>query len=174
VDRSVAEQLGNLVVVRAGQMRSAPFWRLTYFPRLTQRLLLEDLHIEQPTYESLRSSFLTEIPDGLAGLVHFTLDRLVSEVPGFGVRPLVDLLAAVHFYIDQLPMSISESERLNRNDIEVMVRKPAAWRSYSQKYLPLLPQAASYADLVLSVRADNCIRELIRNNVISDIRGFHN
>lgn len=170
VDWSVAEQLANLIVVRAGQMRSAPFWRLTYFPGLTQKLLLEDVQIEQPTYDSLRSLFLTEIPEGLAGLAHFTLDRLVSKVPGFGVKPLIDLLVAVHFYIDQSPISRPEGERLNRNDIEVMTRKPAAWRSYSQKYLPLIPQAASYEDLALSVRANNCIHELIRNKVISDFR----
>jgi len=147
-------------------MRSEPFWRLTYFPGLAQRLRLNDLKIERSTYESFNSLFLKEIPDGLAALSHFSLDRLASHV---GVKPLVDLLAAVHFYIDQSPMSRPDSERLNRNDIEVMIRKPETWHSYSHKHFPLLPKAARYEDLGLSVRADNCIRELIKSEVISDV-----
>jgi hypothetical protein len=172
MDRSTAEQLGNLVVVRAKQMRSASFWQITHFPRLTQRLPLEEIRLERATYEVLKILFVTEISDGLTGLEHFTLDQLVSEVPGFGVKSLVDLLTAVHFYIDSSPASRPAGERLNRTDIKVMIRKPSAWRSYSQKFLPLLPQVSSCEDLALSVRADNCIRELISNKVISDIWGL--
>src|SRR4051812_40235532 len=57
VDQSVADILGNLVITRASQMRSAPFWRLTYFPELTEGRQLNEVPTEQPTYECLSYAF---------------------------------------------------------------------------------------------------------------------
>ena len=172
VDQSAAERLAYLVVSRAGQMRSAEFWRVTYFPQLTQRLQLEDIRLEQPTYEAMRSLCLREIPDGLAGLSHFSLGQLISEVPGFGVKPLVDLLAAVHFYIDDLPIRDQGTERLTRENVEAIIRTPSAWRTYSHKYFPILPITASQDDLGFSARADNCVRSLVEDGVIPNFSGL--
>src|ERR1035438_2817731 len=94
----------------------------------------------------MRSLCLREIPDGLAGLSHFSLGQLISEVPGFGVKPLVDLLAAVHFYIDDLPIRDQGTERLTRENVEAIIRTPSAWRIYSHKYFPILPITASQDD----------------------------
>jgi hypothetical protein len=172
VDQSAAEHLAYLVVSRASQMRSAEFWRVTYFPQLTQRVQLEDIQLEQPTYEAMRSLFLREIPDGLAGLSHFSLGQLISEVPGFGVKPLVDLLAAVNFYIDDSPISDQGSERLTKENVEVIIRTPSAWRTYSHKYFPILPITASQDDLGFSARADNCVRTLVEDRVIPNFSGL--
>ena len=167
VDRAVAERLGNLVITRAYQMRTAAFWRMTYFPRLTSALRLDDIRIERFTYESLSSLFAREIPEGLAGLAKFTLDRLISEI--FGVKPLIDLLVAVHFHIEQSPMSRQAVARLTRDDIETIIRTPTAWLSHSHKYFPFLPKTVSLEDLQLSVRAHNCIDTLLKEGVISDL-----
>ncbi len=169
VDRSVADLLGNLVITRAGQMRSAPFWRLTYFPRLTQDLQLDDIQIEQRTYECLSSLFKRELPEGLASLAEYTLDGAVSEIPGFGIRPLVDLLAALHFQMTDTPVVGEAVDRLNLPQLQRIIRKPSAWRSYSDKYLPFLPKTASLEELQLSVRAQNCISGLLKDRVISDL-----
>jgi hypothetical protein len=169
VDRSVADLLGNLVISRASQMRSAPFWQLTYFPKLTQDLRLADIEVERPTYESLSRVFGKELPEGLASLAQYTLDRAVSEIPGFGIRRLVDLLTALHFHTTDTPMAGDTDDRLNLAQVQRIIRKPSAWRSYSDKYLPFLPKTASLEDLQLSVRAQNCIYALLKDCVISDL-----
>ena len=167
VDRPVAECLGNFVITRAYQMRTAVFWRMTYFPRLTSALRLDDIRIERVTYQSLSSLFAREIPEGLTDLAKFTLDRLIAEV--FGVKPLIDLLAAVHFHIDHSPMSNEEVARLTRDDIEAIIRKPTTWRLYSHKFFPFLPKTASKNDLPLSVRVDTCICLLIEEGLIHNL-----
>src|ERR1039458_3658614 len=167
VDRTVAERLGNLVITRAYQMRTAAFWRMTYFPRLTSALRLDDIRIERFTYESLSSLFAREIPEGLTVLQKFTLERLIPEI--FGVKPLIDLLVAVHFHMEQSPVSDQHVARLTRGDIEAMIRTPTAWRSHSHKYFPFLPKTASLEELQLSVRAHNCIDGLLKEGAISDL-----
>jgi hypothetical protein len=94
-------------------MRSAPFWRLTFFPKLTQGLQLTDIQIEQPTYECLSSAFKRDLPKGLASLEQYTLSRAVSEIPGLGTRALVDLLTALHFHTTDIPVAEEAGDRLN-------------------------------------------------------------
>jgi hypothetical protein len=150
-------------------MRSAPFWRLTYFPKLTQGVQLADIQIERPTYESLSRVFGKELPEGLASLAQYTLNRAVSELPGFGIRPLVDLLTALHFHTTDTPIAGDAGDRLNLAQLQRIIRKPSAWHSYSDKYLPFLPKTASLEELQLSVRAQNCICALLKDCVISDL-----
>jgi len=169
VDQSVADILGNLVISRAGQMRSAPFWRLTYFPRLTQGLQLEDIQIERPTHECLSDAFKRELPAGLPSLVQCTLDDVLSKIPGVGIRPLVDLLAAVHFHIMDNSVADDAREKLDLSELRCIIRTPGSWRSYSAKYLPTLPKTASLEELRLSVRAENCIQDLLKECVISNL-----
>ncbi len=172
VDRSAAERLGNLVIARAGQMRFARFWRITYFPKLTQGLQLDDIQIEQPTYECLSGVFKRDLPGGLASLAQYTLDHVISEIPGSGIRPLVDLLAAVHFHTVEASIADETGDRLTAADVRYMIRTPTAWRSLSHKYFPRLPKTAGLEDLQLSVRAHNCIDALFKEGVISDLAGL--
>ena len=166
VDKSVADILGNLVITRADQMRSAPFWRLTYFPILMQGLQLADIQIEQPTYECLSSVFKRELPQGLVSLEQYTLDRAVSEIPGFGIRPLVDLLTALHFHTTDTPMVRDAGDRLSLDQLQHIIQNPSAWRSYSDKYLPFLPKTASLDELQLSVRAYRVFKDCMISNLV--------
>lgn len=169
VDRSVADILGNLVITRATQMRPAPFWRLTYFPKLKQGLQLADIQVEGSTYECLCCAFKRELPEGLASLEQYTLDRAVSEIPGFGIRPLVDLLTALHFQTTDIPMAEDAGDRLDLDQLQRIIRNPSTWRSFSNKYLPFLPKTASFEELQLSVRTQNCISGLLQDGAISDL-----
>jgi hypothetical protein len=150
-------------------MRSAPFWRLTYFPKLTHSLQLAAIQIEGPTHECLSSAFKRELPGGLASLEQYTLDRAFSEIPGFGIRPLVDLLTALHFQTTDVPMARDAGDRLDLAQLQGIIRNPKAWRSFSRKYLPFLPKAASPEELQLSVRTQNCISGLLQDDAISDL-----
>jgi DNA-directed RNA polymerase alpha subunit len=165
VDQGVADMLGNLVITRAGQMRSAPFWRLTYFPKLKQELQLDDIQIERTTYECLKR----RLPEGLSSLARYTLNFVTSEIPGFGIRPLVDLLTAVHFHTADNSMPGDAGDRLELIQLQRIIRTPNAWHSYSGKYLPFVPKTASLEELQLSVRAHNCIDGLLKECVISDL-----
>ncbi len=157
------------VITRAGQMRSVPFWRLAHFPKLTQGLQLADIHIEEPTYECLSSVFKGEFLKGLASLEEYSLNRAVSEIPGFGIRPLVDLLTALHSYTTDTAMAGDAKDRLNLVQIQRIIQNPSTWRSYFEKYLPLLPKTASFEELQLSVRTQNCIDGLLKECIISDL-----
>lgn len=165
VDQSVADMLGNLVITRAGQMRSVPFWRLTYFPKLTQGLQLDDIQIERPTYECLK----TRLREGLPSLSRYTLNFVISEIPGFGIRPLIDLLTAVHFHTADNSAADEAGERLDLTQLKRIIRTPNAWHSFSGKYFPLIPKTTSLEELQLSVRTQNCICGLLKESVISDL-----
>ena len=169
VDRSVAEHLGQLVISRAGQMKSAPFWRRTYFPRLDAGLHLEEIHIEDFTYQCLGRMFKDNVADCLPSLTKYTLGYLVSEVPGFGIRPLIDLLAAVHFQIVDTTTAADPSDRLTIVDLQTIVKSPSCWPSYSDKYFPSLTTTANLEELQLSVRAHNTIEALVKDSVILDL-----
>ena len=169
VDQSVADVLGNLVITRASQMSSAPFWRLTHFPKLTQDLQLSDIQIEEQTYECLSSVFKGELLKGLARLEECTLNRVVTETLGFGIRPIVDLLTALHFHTTDVSMLGEAVDRLNLPQIQHIIHNPSSWHSYSKKYLPLLPKTVSLEELQFSVRTQNCIDGLIKDGVISDL-----
>ena len=169
VDQTVADFLGNLVIARAGEMRSAPFWRLTYFPKLARGVQLADVQIERTTFECLSSAVARELPEGLASLEQYTLDRAVSEIPGFCIRPLVDLLSALHFHRTDTPMAKDAGDRLNLAQLQSIIREPNAWRSYSDRFLPFIPKTASLEELQLSARALNCIHGLLNESVISNL-----
>jgi DNA-directed RNA polymerase alpha subunit len=169
VDQSVADILGNLVITRASQMRSAPFWRLTYFPELTEGRQLNEVLIEQPTYECLSDAFKGKFTGGLPSLAQYTLEHLLSNIPGFGIRPLVDILTVVHLDIKDNSVLGDASERLDLNQLRSIIRTPGSWRSYSAKYLPALPKTANLEELRLSVRAQNCVQGLLKECVISNL-----
>lgn len=169
VDQSVADILGNLVITRAGRMRSAPFWRLTYFPKLAHGLQLGDVQIEQSTYECLSDAFKRGLPEGLPSLAQYTLDHALSEIPGFGIRPLVDLLTAVHFHAADDSTAGDAGDRLDLAQLQHIIQTPSAWRSHSGKYLPFLPKTVGLEELQLSARAHSCIYGLLKQCVISDV-----
>jgi hypothetical protein len=165
VDLGVAAHLAGLVISRAQQMRDAPFWKLTRFPRLKRELQLEDLAIEEATAVCLRSTRGRLFVSDASGLAQYSLDHIVSIL---GVRPTVDLLAVLSFHTVEASDS-DESYRLSRTDLQDLIRHPHAWPSYSQKFFPVLSKAWSLADLSLSVRAYNCLATLIRRTVINDV-----
>ena len=169
VDRSVAGHLGQLVISRAGQMRSAPFWRKTYFPRLKAGLNPEEIQIEDFTYQCLGRMFKDNVLDCLPSLTKYTLDYLVSEIPGFGIKQLIDLLAGVHFQIVDATAATDPSDRLTIVDLRNIAKSPSSWPSYSDKRFPLLTTTASLEELQLSVRAHNTIEALLEGSVILDL-----
>jgi hypothetical protein len=169
VDRSIADTLGNLVITRTAQMRLASFWQITHFPKVTQGLQLSDIQVERETHEFLNSGFKSELNEGLASLEQFTLNRILSRAPGFGVRPLVDLLTAIHFHIIVPPIGEGAGCRLNLAQLQQIIQNPTTWRLHSDKYLPFLPKTASFEELQLSVRSQNVIDRLLKECVISDL-----
>jgi DNA-directed RNA polymerase alpha subunit len=166
VDQSVADILGDLVIIRARQVPFAKFWRRTYFPTLTQGLQLCDIQIEQPTHECLSNAFERELSEGLPSLAQYTLDHVLSKT---GIRPFIDLLTAVHFYIVDNSMAGDVGDRLELAQLRRIIRTPSTWRAYSCCYFPFLPKTARLEDLQLSVRGHNCMRGLLEEGVISDL-----
>ncbi len=165
VDLSIAERLGALVISRAEQMRDAPFWKITHFPRVKSAVQLEALAIEEATAGCLRSrcgsSFVWDAPS----FADYTLDHLASL---FGLRPTIDLLAALRFHT--LGASdVDGATRLTRSDLQNLTRHPRTWPSYSHKFFPVLSKAWTLTDLSISVRTYNCLNALIRRGVINDV-----
>lgn len=157
VDQSVADIRANLVITRTGRMRSVPFWRVTYFPKLTQGLQLGDIQVERSTYECLRGAFNGELPEGLPSLAQYTLDHAVSTIPGFGIRPLVDLLDAVQLHEADNSMADDAGDRLDLAQLQRIIQSPRTWSHYSGKYLPHLPKTVRLEELQLSARAYSCV-----------------
>jgi DNA-directed RNA polymerase alpha subunit len=169
VDQSVADILANFVITRAGRMRSVPFWRVTYFPKLTQGLQLGEIQVERSTYECLRGAFKGELPEGLPSLAKYTLDHALSTIPGFGIKTLVDLLDAVHLHEADNSMADDEGDRLDLAQLQRIIQSPRTWCHYSGKYLPHLPKTVSLEELQLSARAHSCVYGLLKQCVIRDV-----
>lgn len=168
VDLSVAERLASLVIARAQQMRDAPFWKLTRFPRLKCEVQIDNLAIEAATEICVRRACGKSLVQGTANIFDYQLDRIVSM---FGVRPTVDLLAAVRFHTLEVP-SVNDGSRLSRSDLQHLIRRPGAWHLYAQCFFPVLTTTWGLSDLLLSVRTYNCLDVLIQQHVIEDLAGL--
>ncbi len=177
VRMETAQTLGALVIFYAKSVLWSPFWSHTYFPELPEGLRLDTLKIERPTHECLKRSIESEIPSLLA-LSRYTFQELLSIIPSFSIRSLVDLLVAVDDYAGavrsrtlpkQKPSSI---DRLSRNDILRIITKAADWKPYYDHNFPFISESADFEHLNVSARTRNCISRLIRQGVIADFRGL--
>jgi hypothetical protein len=165
VDQSVAMRLASLVIAHIQQMRDAPYWKRTHFPRLIGNPKIEDLILEEATYECFNCMFSRLQIEYVSDLTNYDLDRLVSEA---GMRPLADMLAAVRFCSIEEPAQIF-SARLSGADLQYLAARPSAWPTYSRHLFPQLSEASSLDELPLTVRARNCVSSLITQGIISQI-----
>ena len=140
-DLSVAGRLADLVISRVEQMRDAPFWRLTRFPPLKCEVQLEDLAIEVATKVSLRNAYGGLFVSSMSGLASYTLDHFVST---FGIRPTVDLLAALRFHTLETP-NVDGSSRLAGTDVQQLIHQPRTWPFYAQWFFPVLSRSWTLA-----------------------------
>lgn len=163
VDNRIAERLGNLVVARAEKMRASDFWQTTCFPSLTCPIDLRDLKLEEHTAVYLTPMFRKELGGNAAGLAQYSLDNLAAR---FGVRAIIDLLAAVNFHIKTEQPRTQPHERLTKDDIDALLKTPTKWRAYGYKRLPITAGPQSVDDLPLCVRTHKCLRRLITEGAI--------
>lgn len=177
VRMETAQTLGSLVIFYAESVQQSSFWSRTYFPELPEGLRLEDLKIEQPTYESLKLSFESGVLVSLFTLSRYTFQELFFVIPSFCIKSLIDLLVAVHDHAGavrsctQPKQDLSSVDRLSRNDLQRLITQSSDWKTYHSYKLPFL-EAASLDDLNASVRTRNCISRLITQGVIKNFRGL--
>jgi len=90
LDEEQIERLARLVVARAARVPHCPNILQRRLPRMPKGMRLEDLHLENRTYNCLVRAGLAARPARLARL---TVGQLLA-VPSFGSKCLVDLLSA--------------------------------------------------------------------------------
>ena len=157
----VCIRLGQLVVeiVRKAIPALPANVLMRHIPSPPKGVTIEDLHIEQRTYNCLRRLLLEGRLTKVADLGEMTIDDVLS-IEGFGAKCLVDLLTSLE--APQMPSREQESQS-DDGDIRPRLEADGSLQFLFSRIrhlrLPKLPEGATLADLALAERTYNCLEK---------------
>jgi hypothetical protein len=152
-------RLGQLVVetVRKAIPALPTNILIRHVPSPPEGVTIEDLNLEQRTYNCLRRLLLGGRLTKFADLGHMTIGDVLS-IEGFGAKCLVDLLTSLE--TRPIPRSQQQSEPADEDKTPRLEADGCLQFLFSRirhLRLPKLPEGATLADLGISGRTYNCL-----------------